>query len=88
MATQRQTPTVLREPVYMVDFAVFKPDEELKINLEACADAAWSWKHPDGAVSGFTSSYHGRDFRRRYPYVQQALVPAVMTADRRIHCHM
>eukprot|EP00878_Enallax_costatus_P036464 GHUV01040952.1.p2 GENE.GHUV01040952.1~~GHUV01040952.1.p2 ORF type:complete len:119 (-),score=11.32 GHUV01040952.1:177-533(-) len=48
MPTRRQTPTLLREPVYMVDFAVFKPDDELKINLEDCSESAWKWKHPDG----------------------------------------
>lgn len=44
----RRTPTSLREPVYMVDFAVFKPEDELRINLNECADSCWKWRHPDG----------------------------------------
>lgn len=51
---QRKTPTQLREPVYMVDFAVYKPEDELKINLEECAESAWKWK-PDGQVAVCTS---------------------------------
>lgn len=51
MATKRATPTLLRDPVYMVDFAVFKPDDELKIDLTKCSDSAWRWRHPDGEVS-------------------------------------
>jgi hypothetical protein len=46
----RRTPTSLREPVYMVDFAVFKPEDELRINLNECADSCWKWRHPDGEV--------------------------------------
>ncbi|WIA36536.1 hypothetical protein OEZ86_007829 [Tetradesmus obliquus] len=44
----RQTKTVLRDPVFMVDFSVFKPEDELRINLNECADSCWKWKHPDG----------------------------------------
>lgn len=45
-AIMKQTKTVLSYPVYMVDFAVYKPDDELRINLNECADSCWKWKHP------------------------------------------
>lgn len=45
----RQTKTVLRDPVFMVDFSVFKPEDELRINLNECADSCWKWQHPGGA---------------------------------------
>jgi 3-ketoacyl-CoA synthase len=64
-AATRATKTVLREPVYMVDFAVFKPDDELKINLEGCAESAWSWKHPDGeSVSRETHEFVKKVFEK------------------------
>jgi hypothetical protein len=46
----KQTKTVLRDPVYMVDFSVFKPEDELRINLNKCADSCWKWKHPGGLL--------------------------------------
>lgn len=50
MSAQRSTPTRLREPVYMVDFAVYAPPDELRINIQGCADQAWKWRHPDGEL--------------------------------------
>jgi hypothetical protein len=57
----KQTKTVLRDPVYMVDFSVFKPEDELRINLNECADSCWKWKHPGrGACSAAVQlSLHG-----------------------------
>jgi hypothetical protein len=46
----KQTKTVLRDPVYMVDFSVFKPEDELRINLNECADSCWKWKHPGACL--------------------------------------
>eukprot|EP00775_Hariotina_reticulata_P002865 gene2865-3157_t len=48
----RTTPTAISKPVYMVDFAVFKPDESLRINLSECSDRCWKWRHADGEYVG------------------------------------
>lgn len=47
-----------REPVFLVDLAAFKPPDPLRIDVDACSDACWSWKHPDGKpVSAETHNF-------------------------------
>lgn len=53
----KETKTVLSYPVYMVDFAVYKPDDELRINLNECADSCWKWKHPGTKAAAICSCY-------------------------------
>eukprot|EP00882_Tetradesmus_deserticola_P010119 GHRQ01010690.1.p2 GENE.GHRQ01010690.1~~GHRQ01010690.1.p2 ORF type:complete len:350 (+),score=137.40 GHRQ01010690.1:525-1574(+) len=61
----RQTKTVLRDPVFMVDFSVFKPEDELRINLNQCADSCWKWRHPDGeCVSQDTHEFVKKVFEK------------------------
>jgi 3-ketoacyl-CoA synthase len=48
LARARPPVPKFREPVFLVDMAAFKPPDELRIDVEACSDACWSWKHPDG----------------------------------------
>jgi 3-ketoacyl-CoA synthase len=37
-----------REPVFLVDLAAYKPPDELRLDVERCAEACWEWRHPDG----------------------------------------
>lgn len=47
---RRKTPMTLRDPVYLVDFAAYKPDDSLKVKADECEEACWNWKHFDGQV--------------------------------------
>lgn len=33
----------MAQPVYMVDFSVYNPPEELKVDYKASTEAAWKW---------------------------------------------
>lgn len=48
LARARPPAPKYREPVFLVDLCAYKPPDELRIDVERCSDACWSWRHPDG----------------------------------------
>jgi 3-ketoacyl-CoA synthase len=91
-APRTRVPTLLREPVYMLDLATYKPPDELKIDLAACSDAAWAWKFPDGRPVDKATHEFVRDvfsksgIDTKGSYLPKNLHP-VHTSDPRGGCH-